>query len=237
MQRTVVAIRHVHFEHLGTFGPVLESAGWAVRYVEGGIDDIRHLDAAAPGLLAVLGGPIGAYEEDKYPFLADELRLIERRLASGRPIVGICLGAQLMARALGSSVYPGPAKEIGWHPLSLSEAGLASPLRHLGDIPVMHWHGDTFDLPQGAERLASTAICSNQAFSFGDTALGLQFHAEVDAGDIERWLIGHACEIAAAGLDVTGLRGDAALHGKGLAAAGSRLLQDWLAKAVAPGLA
>lgn len=153
MQRTVVAIRHVHFEHLGTFGPVLESAGWAVRYVDGGIDDIRHLDAAAPGLLAVLGGPIGAYEEDKYPFLADELRLIERRLASGRPIIGICLGAQLMARALGSSVYPGPAKEIGWHPLSLSEAGLASPLRHLGDIPVMHWHGDTFDLPQGAERL------------------------------------------------------------------------------------
>jgi GMP synthase (glutamine-hydrolysing) len=229
MGLSVVAVRHVHFEHLGTFAGVLERAGWSIRIVDAGVEDVSGIDPSAPDLLVVLGGPIGAYEEDKYPFLRDELRLLEQRLASGRPVIGICLGAQLMARALGARVYPGPAKEIGWHPLTLTAAGQESPLVHLDGVPVLHWHGDTFDLPQGAQLLASTDICRHQAFALGRNVLGLQFHAEVDAADIERWLIGHASEIASAGIDVTSLRAASRQHGAGLAVAGDKLLTQWLA--------
>lgn len=228
MSLGAIAVRHVHFEHLGTFAGVLERAGWSTRIVDAGVEEVAGIDPAAPDLLVVLGGPIGAYEEDKYPFLRDELRLLEKRLASGRPVLGICLGAQLMARALGARVYPGPAKEIGWHPLALTAAGQASPLVHVEGVPVLHWHGDTFDLPQGAHLLASTDICRHQAFSIGRNVLGLQFHAEVDAADIERWLIGHASEIASAGLDVSSLRAASRQHGARLAAAGDKLLTQWL---------
>ena len=194
--KSLVAIRHVHFEHLGSFGPVLRADGYDVAYRDAGVDDLTAIDPAAHDLVVVLGGPIGAYQEGTYPFLRDELRLIEARLAAAKPTLGICLGSQLMARALGARVYPGPDKEIGWSELDLSAAGRASPLAALDGVHVLHWHGDTFDLPSGAELLASTAKCRNQAFALGRHALGLQFHAEVDAAEIERWLIGHACEIA-----------------------------------------
>ena len=105
--KTAVAIRHVAFEDLGVFRETLEQRGYAVRYVEAGVDDLRALDAAAPDLLVVLGGPIGVYEHATYPFLKDEIALIERRLANGKPLLGICLGAQLIARAAGADVYPG----------------------------------------------------------------------------------------------------------------------------------
>lgn len=229
MQRTVVAMRHVHFEHLGTFAWLLHKNGWTQHIVDAAAGGIGHIDPEAPGLLAVLGGPIGAYEEDRYPFLRDELRLIEKRLAAGLPTLGICLGAQLMARALGARVYPGPAKEIGWGPLTLTQAGRASPLSHLDGVRVMHWHGDTFDLPERAELLASTPLCRHQAFAIGRHALALQFHAEVVSSEIEHWLIGHACEIAAAGLDPTRLRAEASAHGPALADAGARVLASWLA--------
>ena len=151
---------------------------------------------AAADLLVVLGGPIGAYEEELYPFLADELRVIERRLAAGRPVLGICLGSQLMARALGARVYPGTGKEIGWAPLQLTAAGRDSCLAPLGGgAPVLHWHGDTFDLPKGASLLASTPRYKNQAFAWQRHGLALQCHIEATAAGLERWYIGHACEI------------------------------------------
>ena len=231
--RTAVVIRHVHFEDLGAFAPVLESAGHAVRLLDAGVDDLRDAipHPTAPDLLIVLGGPIGAYEEDRYPFLADELRLLEARLAAGCPTLGICLGAQLMARALGARVYPmsGGRKEIGWAPVSLTPAGERSPLRHLADAAsVLHWHGDTFDLPTGSDLLASTVICRNQAFAPGRHGLGLQFHPEASGVGFERWLIGHAAELAAAGLDPCALRADAARHGPLAAERGQRLMEEWL---------
>jgi hypothetical protein len=120
-------------------------------------------------LLIVLGGPIGAYETDTYPFLAAEIALLERRLMHDRPTLGICLGSQLMAKALGARVFPGPLKEIGWGRIDLTEAGAGSSLASLGseDSEVLHWHGDTFDLPAGAVRLACNANYENQAFAFG----------------------------------------------------------------------
>jgi GMP synthase (glutamine-hydrolysing) len=230
MPKTAVAIRHVDFEHLGIIAPILNDAGYTARIADAGLDDLTSPEIANADLIVVLGGPIGAFEEAQYPFVADELRVLETRLASGRPTLGICLGAQLMARALGARVYPGPAKEIGWSELSLSEEGRASPLRHLSGVPVLHWHGDTFDLPAGAVRLASTTICANQAFAIGRNMLGLQFHGETDAREIERWLIGHAAEIAATGLRPENLRRDSMQHGAKLRQAGTTLFSEWIAR-------
>ena len=123
MTRTVIAIRHVHFEDLGAFDDVLRRHGYAVRYCDACIDDIGGVDPLAPDLTVVLGGPIGAYQELTYPFLGQELALLERRLTAARPTLGICLGAQLMARALGARVYPAPEKELGWGAVQLTEAG------------------------------------------------------------------------------------------------------------------
>ena len=121
--QTALAIRHVAFEDLGTLGEVLARRGVAVAYAEAPLDDLAALDPLAPDLLVVLGGPIGAYEEEAYPVVRDELRLLDKRLAAGRPTLGICLGSQLMARALGARVHPGARKEIGWAPCSCRSTG------------------------------------------------------------------------------------------------------------------
>jgi GMP synthase (glutamine-hydrolysing) len=219
---SAVAIRHIAFEDVGTLKPVLEAAGYDLTYLEGGVDDLGPAELA--DLLIVLGAPIGVNEQDIYPFLIPQLDLIRRRLAANRPILGLCLGAQLMAQALGSKVYPGSAKEIGWGSLSFVD----DDLRELSGVHVLHWHGDTFDLPVGAKRLASTAINPNQAFSVGPNALALQFHAEAEGRNFERWLIGHTCEIGQAGLSPINLRADGRLYAAGLEAAGSALFRRWL---------
>jgi GMP synthase (glutamine-hydrolysing) len=234
LSKRAVAIRHVAFEDLGLLEGLLVRHGFDVRYVEAGVDDLDDPAIANAELMVVLGGPIGAYEEDRYPFLTGELAVIDQRLASGRPVVGVCLGAQLMARTLGARVYPGPRKEIGFAPLQLSDAGAASCLAPFGEdgAVVLHWHGDTFDLPQGAVRLASSAITENQAFAFGDRVLGLQFHGEARHAGFERWLIGHTCEISGVvGLTPNALRAEAAHHFAALEARGVRCFERWLAGA------
>lgn len=228
--KDIIAIRHVNFEHLGTLEPLLKQMGFAIHYQEAGVIDLSKLDAAKPDLLVVLGGPIGAYEEHNYPWLNDELRLIERRLAKELPLLGICLGAQLIARALGSKVYPNCAKEIGWKPLSLTAEGQNSCLAELRacNYQVLHWHGDTFDLPVGAQLLASTDLTANQAFAYGATTLGLQFHLEIDVTDIERWLIGHTHELATNNINLTTLRQDSFRYGTILAASAAQCIMRWL---------
>ncbi len=229
MEKRTLAIRHLAFEDLGTLAPVLERRGHEIVCREASQDDLAAIDPLAPDLLVVLGGPIGVYESAAYPFLEDEIRLLERRLAAHRPTLGICLGGQLIARALGARVYPGPAKEIGWAPLALTEAGTASPLRHLGDNPVLHWHGDTFDLPAGAALLASTPAFENQAFVWGERVLALQFHIEVTATGLERWFVGHAAEIAATpGVEVPMLRADSRRWAPPLEPLADRVFREWL---------
>lgn len=227
---TAIAIRHVAFEDLGTLAAPLARRGYAVSYRDAAIDDLAAPDLAAADLVVVLGGPIGAYDGELYPFLNDELRLIERRLGAHRPVLGLCLGSQLMASALGARVYPGTGKEIGWAPIALTEAGRASPLAPLGKgAPVLHWHGDTFDLPRGAVHLASTERYRHQAFAWARHGLALQFHIEAAAAGLERWYIGHACEIAGTpGLSLPVLRGESEHWAPPLAPLAQRCLEGWL---------
>lgn len=229
---TALALRHVAFEDLGSFAPLLAARGFTIRYAEVPLGQLDADAAANAELLVVLGGPIGACEEESYPFLGAEIAVLAARLRAERPVLGICLGAQLMARALGAAVAPGPAKEIGWAPLALTEAGRASCLRHLDGAPVLHWHGDRFELPAGATRLAATPLCPNQAFASGVRALALQFHPEATAAGLEAWFVGHAAEIAATpGVSAAGLRADSARFAPELARRAEHLLADWLAGA------
>ena len=233
--KIALAIRHVAFEDLGLFESALEVAGYQIRYLEAGMDDLSLIEPLDPDLLIILGGPIGANDDEEYPFILDELEIIKIRLASDAPTLGICLGAQLMARALGANVYPAKQKEIGWQRVQLSDAGKTSSLRHLELTAVLHWHGDTFDLPTGAVNLASTDITPNQAFSWNKRGLALQFHPEVTVHGMERWLIGHTAELhQTAGLTVKLLRDNTSRYGYDLHEPAQKFIENWLSNLEVP---
>lgn len=224
---TALAIRHVHFEDLGVLEPILAARGYRVRYLDAGIDDLDVASIDDAALLVVLGGPIGTNDTDGYPFLRIAKAAVAHRVHSGRPTLGICLGAQLLAEAMGAQVRPTGAVEIGYAPLELTADGIASPLRGLQGVPVLHWHGDEFDIPAGARHLARTPGFPNQAFST-DSVLGLQFHLEADHRAIERWLIGHAHELHHNGIDPDRIRVQARTHGPRLERAAVGVFGTWL---------
>lgn len=228
MSRLALAVRHVPFEDLGILAPALAERGYTVQYLEAGVDAIDAAALADADLAVILGGPVGVYETGRYPFLKAELRAIGERLRRDRPTLGICLGAQLMAAALGAEVAPAGRAEIGYAPLTLTADGLASPLRAVQSVPALHWHGDQFGIPAGARRLAETPGFPNQAFSLGPRILGLQFHLEADASRIEQWLIGHACELSRHGIDPAAIRRDAGRHGPSLARSAGLAIGIWL---------
>jgi GMP synthase (glutamine-hydrolysing) len=156
---------------------------------------VRHaVDSAVDyDTLIMLGGPMSVNDEDEYPYLTHEMRLAEQFMKAGKRVFGVCLGAQLMAKALGAKVYPGPEKEIGWYDIALKDAGLKDPrMAHLAtdrrSCKVFQWHGETFDIPQGAERLAMSGLYPNQAFRYGNNAYAFQFHIEVARQMIFDWL-------------------------------------------------
>ena len=230
--RRALVIGHVAFEDLGTLAPALTEAGFAIRTLQAGVNLLPADEAMAAELLVVLGGPIGVYDEAAYPFLATEKTLIGERLRRRGVTLGICLGAQLMAAALGARVYPGSAgKEIGWSPLLPTVAGDAcselAPLFAPG-VSVLHWHGDTFDLPTSATHLAASKRYAQQVFVYGDHGWGFQCHPEVRGRDLECWFIGHACELAQAGIDVNTLRAETQARAENLEQAAGRMWRDWL---------
>lgn len=231
---TVQVIRHVHFEDLGSFAAPLTDAGYAIRYIEAAEGDLSERDPLAADLVVVLGGPIGVGDEAIYPAISQELSFLRARLAADRPTLGICLGAQLMAKALGAAVHPGAVREIGWAPVELTPDGMASPLAALAGTPVLHWHGDNVDLPDGCVRLAATPGCPTQAFAKGPNVLALQFHAEAVAATIEYWLIGHAVELAHAGISPNTLRADALEHGHRLGVRADAMFRLWLSDLTPP---
>lgn len=200
-----LVLRHVEHEHIGTLAKALEQAGARYRY-----RDVFRGEAVPENLLGslgslgflgliVMGGPMGVYESDRYPFLKDEQRLIRQTAEQGLPVLGICLGAQLIAAALGARVYPGPRKEIGWYPVEVTvqeELTAGLPSRFL----AFHWHGDTFDLPAGATRLFRSDLYENQGFRWGRNVCAIQFHFEVSAPMIAEWLADGGCQAELAAL-------------------------------------
>ncbi len=226
--KTAYAIRHLAFEDLGIFDALLKTRGFSIHYLEAGIDNLSQ--AREADLLIVLGGPIGANDEHDYPFILDELTLLRERFDKHQPTLGICLGAQLMARALGARVYPGTAKELGWQALTLTEQGKHSCARHFDGTltSMLHWHGDTFDLPENSVLLASTAICAQQIVAFSSTTLGFQCHPEVNPAKLEQWFIGHTAEITATGTSLKTLRADTQIEGEKLIRQSTLFFNEWL---------
>jgi GMP synthase (glutamine-hydrolysing) len=188
--RRLLVLQHVPYEILGTLDPLLRDAGFRIRYVNFGRDPQARPDISRYHGLVILGGPMNCDQCDRYPHLDTEIELIQQAIADGKPVLGICLGAQLIARALGARVRKNPVKEIGWYALSPTADGLADPLfsRLASTQMIFQWHGDTFDIPEHAQRLASSPDCPNQAFRYGENVYGLQFHLEVDQPMIHRWL-------------------------------------------------
>ena len=231
--KTVNVIRHLAFEDLASFTALFQAKNININYIEAGYDDLSRIDALSDELLIVLGGPISVNDGAMFPFLEVEMDILKRRIAADKPTLGICLGAQLIASALGASVYPGEVKEIGWQELELTEEGGQSALRYLSGehCSMLHWHGETFDLPEGAVRLASTENCLNQAFSFRNNTLALQFHPEVTQHGMEKWFIGHIGEIMQTeGVSVEQLRRDTHIHANRLEIQGELFFNSWFNK-------
>lgn len=223
-------IRHKPYEGLAGFRAPITAAGYAIDTVDVDGPAFASLDFVAPDLLVLMGGPMGVYQRDAHPWIAAEVDRLAERLAANKPTLGVCLGAQLIAAALGAQVSAGPVKEVGFASVDLNDAGTGSPLRHLDGLPVMHWHGDTFDLPDGTELLASTPAYRNQAFRRDANLLALQFHPEIgDDAQFEDWLDGSEDYVAQGGLTIAELRDQHDRFGPAAVAAGRAMLSEWLA--------
>jgi len=186
----LLVFQHVAFEILGTLNPLLREEGFRIRYVNFG--RYPHAEPSLDGYhgLVVLGGPMNVDDVAEHPHLATEVRVIQQALERGMPVLGICLGAQLIAKALGARVTRNPRAEIGWYDVKLTAEGKRDPLFTFfrSSEKLFQWHGDTFEMPRGAAHLASSPDCAAQAFRYGHNVYGFQFHLEVDERLVERWL-------------------------------------------------
>jgi GMP synthase (glutamine-hydrolysing) len=228
--KSALVVRHTPFEGIAGFRLPVEEAGYEVTRIDVTEPDFCEVDFDPFDLVVVMGGPMGVYETDRHPWIGGEIARLTRRILLDRPTLGICLGSQMIAAAMGARVYQGPVKEVGFAPIRLSDAGYASPLRHVEDVPVLHWHGDTFDLPEGTELLASSDKYRHQAYRRGNRLLALQCHPEMGEDPrIEEWLLDEPY-VEAAGLSVAELREQHDTHGSVAVAAGRKLIADWLAR-------
>jgi len=188
--KEVLVFQHDPFEELGLFAEILEKQGAEYRVLRLFHGEMPQEEWEHVSALILLGGPMGVDDEDRFPFLRWEKRIIRAAIDEAVPMLGICLGSQLIAATLGTPVFHGAVKEIGWSPISLTPHGQVDSL--LGYLPenatVFQWHGDGFDLPSGAIRLATSPHYNTQAFRVGKTIYGLQFHLEVTPRMIERWI-------------------------------------------------
>ncbi len=173
-------LQHVPFEDIGSMAGWLARKNARLSYTRLFEPAAQLPDAASVDLLIIMGGPMSVNDEAQLPWLRDEKHFVAQVIALGKPVLGICLGAQLIANALGAEVYPGPHREIGWFDLAGLPAGEGQfqfPPRHA----MFHWHGETFDLPASATLLARSAACAHQAFQYGERVIGLQCHPEMTA--------------------------------------------------------
>jgi GMP synthase (glutamine-hydrolysing) len=185
-----MVLQHVAHEILGTLNPLLKSKGFRIRYVNFGRHPDSHPSLEKYNGLIVLGGPMSVNDTKGHGHLKTEMQLIEEALKKDIPILGICLGAQLVAHVLGASVRRAKEKELGWYNINLTDKGKADPVfkGFNSSEKVFQWHADTFEIPRGGLHLASSENCLGQAFRFGEKVYGMQFHLEVDQAMIHRRL-------------------------------------------------
>jgi GMP synthase (glutamine-hydrolysing) len=185
----VIVIQHVAFEPLGTIVSLLRERKHRIRHVNFIRTPDLDIELANYDALIVLGGPMHVDHVEQYPFLLKEMQIIRDAMALDMPVLGICLGAQLIAKALGADVYPATEKEVGWYPIHKTDAESDPICQYFSErLPIFQWHGYTFDLPSQAQHLLGSDICPNQAFKVGENVYGFQFHLEITQHLIERWL-------------------------------------------------
>jgi|EBPBio282013_DNA_FD.fasta_scaffold33115_2 GMP synthase (glutamine-hydrolysing) len=227
--KTALIVRHVPYEGLAGFRAPIESAGYRLSWIDASDPEFPEADLVSPDLVILMGGPMGVYESQEHPWIPHEIERLKARLDADRPTLGVCLGAQMIAAALGAQVYSGPEQEIGFYPLSVTSAGAETPLRHLDGARVLQWHGDTFDLPRGTEWLAQTDRYRHQAFRRGKRVLALQCHAEMGLDPrIDAWIAQSGPDLDAAGLCGNRLRLDYYRHGPDAVVAGRQMISAWL---------
>lgn len=226
--RVALAIRHEEVAHLGNLEPVLRAHGYEIRYLDAATESFDRACLATADLVVVLGGDMAAYETAEHPFLTDELVFLRERLAASAPTLGVCLGAQLIAAALGAPVRKGPTVEIGFRSVEPTDAGAHSPVRHFAGVPVVQWHGDTFELPPGATLLASSTQYANEAYSIGDHVLAVQFHPELAGAMYEEWIQDGSQELDERGIQHRSLREQRDRYAAAAEAASAAMLDEWL---------
>lgn len=228
-QKRALIIRHVPYEGIAGYRAPIENAGYQVDRIDVSDPHFSSLDLCEPDLLIMMGGPMGVYEQDTHPWISCQLRRLTRRLEAERPTLGVCFGAQMIAQALGGDVFEGPRKEVGFHPVTVHDNVAANPLLPIAGQPILHWHGDTFTLPENVELLASSHVYENQAFRRGRNILALQFHAEMGLDPrFDAWIEEWPESVIEAGGCETSLRAAHDLHGPEAVAAGQAAITCWL---------
>ncbi len=188
--KNIIVLQHIDCETPGILEEILKARGFSLSVIHSNRNQPVPLKMGEAAGLVVMGGPMGVYEEEQYPFIRHEIRLIQDAIKNQKPVLGICLGSQLLAASLGARVYKGKKKEIGWLPVRLIGEGQKDPLwkGHSETFVPLHWHGDIFDLPQDAVPLASSELTRHQAFRYGKNTYGFLFHLEVTEPMVREWV-------------------------------------------------
>jgi GMP synthase (glutamine-hydrolysing) len=230
-KKQVWAIQHIEYGDLGSFEKVLRERNFDIQIIQSQENDLSLLDASKPDLIMILGGPMSIYDVTNTNWVQREQAFVKQRIESQKPLFGICFGAQMIARALGAKAYEGPqGKEIGWEKIHVNEAGMQTPLRHLDGsfTEMMHWHSDTFDMPEGAELLASSDLYKKQAYRYGTHVFAMQCHPEVTEKKINIWCSKSEDDVKKAGKTVDEVISMTKQHRDTLEKQSALFFHEWL---------
>jgi GMP synthase (glutamine-hydrolysing) len=235
----VIVLQHVACETIGSIHDALTVRHVSVRSVRTFDGDAVPTNLGTASGLIVMGGPMGVHDHGRFPHLRDEMRLIDRAVRESKPVLGVCLGCQLLAAALGAAVAPSGRQEIGWHRISLAPAASTDPvwLGAVSTFMALHWHGDIFDLPAGAELLASSEMTAHQAFRYGKNAYGLLFHIEATASSLESMAAAFPDDLQKVGLSRAKLMEQSQLHLPALRSVATHVFGRWVEAVVSSAIA
>ncbi len=230
-----LVVCHKHEGDLGSFRSVLEERGFDIEFALGWHDKLPDINPLEHDLAIFMGGSMGVYQADVFPYLNNEIAYLKERVIADKPTLGICLGAQMIAKAMGQEVYPGDnGKEIGWHEIELNAQSKDRTIKFLDKslTKIMQWHGDTFDLPNEAELLASSEQYQNQAYGIGKNVLALQFHPEMTIDNVEFSCVYSSAELKKNGINIPELRAETKERGDLLIAQTTKFFNTWLDKVI-----